>query len=241
MKILRATPLALATLVCASAGAADLDYALKLRGVAGTATKDGVRNGLGFGFNLGIGLTKDSKIEAELGYRYLTGDGLNVAIPTNSLGSTLANPELPPASQPGASTNFQKTNVQGFSLRGLYRQNLPVQGLSWHAGLAVNLMKSRMDAVADFRAASPAQSAAGSWAMNPEKKGTTVAPLVGIGYNFNEAGAIEFNLILDSYKQVTVNPVFNAAATPANTRVTPSIGSKNVNTPKFELGYTFRF
>lgn len=241
MKVSKVLPLALAAFACAGAGATDLDYSMKIRGISGTATKDGVRNGLGLGINVGIGITKDSKVEVELGYRYLTGDGRNVAFPTNVLGSTLANQDLAIAAQPGASTNFQKTNVQGFTLRGIYSQALGMPNLSWRAGLSANFLKSRMDAVGDFRAATPLQTAAGSWAFNPQKTGVTFSPIVGLGYNLNEAGALELNLVMDSYKQVTVDPAFNAAAIPANTRVTPSVGSKNINTLKFELGYTFRF
>jgi len=241
MKMSKALPLLLAVIASASAGAADLDYSLKLRGIAGTATKEGVRNGLGLGFSVGAPLGKDSKIDVELGYRYLTGDGQNVDFPANALGSTLANQDLPISAQPGASTNFQKTNVQGFTLRGIYSHAFLMDNLSWRAGLSVNFLKSRMDAIGDFRAATPAQQAAGSWAINPEQRGTTVSPVLGLGYDFNESGAVELNLVLDSYKQVTVDPSFNAAATPLNTRVTPSIGSKNINTLKIEVGYTFRF
>jgi hypothetical protein len=241
MKKLKVLPLALAAFACASAGATDLDYSMKLRGIAGSATKDGVRNGLGFGFNVGIGLTKDSKVDVELGYRYLTGDGRNVDFPSNALGSTLADQNQPISAQPGASTNFQKTNVQGFTLRGIYNHAFLMPNLSWRAGLSVNFMKSRMDAIGDFRAAAPSQTAAGSWAFNPQQTGTTASPIVGLGYDFSESGAIELNLIMDSYKQVTVDPAFNPAAVPANTRVTPSIGSKNINTLKLEFGYTFRF
>jgi len=241
MKMSKVLPLLLAVIAGSSAGAGDLDYSMKLRGIAGTTSKDGVRNGLGLGFNVGIPFSKDSKIDVELGYRYLTGDGRNVDFPANTLGSTLANQDLPLSAQPGASTNFQKTNVQGFTLRGTYSQPFFMDNLSWRAGLSVNFLKSRMDAIGDFRASSPAQQAAGSWAINPEERGTTVSPVLGLGYSFSESGAVELNLVLDTYKQVTVNPAFNAAATPLNTRVTPSIGSKNISTLKIEVGYTFRF
>ena len=241
MKMSKVLPLLLAVIAGTSAGATDLDYSMKLRGIAGTASKDGVRNGLGLGFNVGMLLSKDSRIDVELGYRYLTGDGRNVAFAANPLGSTLANQDLPLSAQPGASTNFQKTNVQGFTLRGTYGQHFLLENLSWRAGLSVNFLKSRMDSISDFRAASPAQQAAGSWAINPEERGTTVSPVLGLGYTFSESGAVELNLVLDTYKQVTVNPAFNPAATPLNTRVTPSIGSKNVSTLKIEVGYTFRF
>ena len=240
MKVSKVLPLALAAFACAGAGATDLDYSLKLRGIAGTATKEGVRNGLGVGFNVGIGIAKGSKVDVEFGYRYLTGDGRNVGFPTNTLGSTPADQTQPLSAQPGASTNFQKTNVQGFVLRGVYSQEF-MPKLSWRAGLSANFLKSRMDAIGDFRAAVPAQQAAGSWAFNPQKNGVTFSPIVGLGYDLSESGAFEFNLIMDSYKQVTVDPAFNAAALPANTRVTPSVGSKNINTLKIEVGYTFRF
>ncbi len=222
MKMSKALPLLLAVLAGVSARAANPDFSMKLRGIAGLESKEGVRNGIGLGFNVGIPLSNSSKVDVELGYRYLTGDGQNVAIPSNTIGATLSN-----------ATNFQKTNVQGFSLRGSYSQTFGVDNLSWHAGLAVNFLKSRMDAIGDFTKVPG--GIAGSWSYNPEKTATTVSPFVGIGYAFNEAGGLEANLIMDSYKQVTLTPAF------AGTTVTPMIGSKNINTLKIEIGYTFRF
>lgn len=222
MKMSKALPLLLAGLACASAGAADLDYSMKLRGIAGLQTKDGVRNGISLGFNAGVPLAKTSRLDFEVGYRYLTGDPQSPDIPANASGSNLTN-----------STNFQKTNVQGFSLRGSYGQSFLTDKLAWHAGLAVNFMKSRMDAIGDIRSSTNAKL--GTWTINPEKTGTTASPFVGLTYDFNQSGGLELNLIMDSYKQVTLTPNF------ATTPVSPSLGSKNVNTLKIEVGYTFRF
>lgn len=224
MKMSKALPLVLAAIACAGAGAADLDFSMKLRGIAGTATKDGVRNGLGFGFNLGIPLAKDSKVNLEVGYRYLTGDGRNVLVP-NAFGYVVAQDGT------GNSANFQKTNVSGYTVRGTYAAPI-ADKFGWQAGVQLNFLKSRMDAVSDFRGGT---SGVGSWANSPEKTGSTFSPLAGVTYNFNEAGGLELNLIMDSYKQVTSDPVFTG------TNVTQALGSKNVNTLKLEFGYTFRF
>jgi hypothetical protein len=224
MKMSKALPLLLAVVAGVSAGAADLDYSMKLRGIVGTESKEGVRNGIGLGLNVGIPLAKGSKVDVEVGYRYLTGDGRDVAFPANALGSTLNN-----------STNFQKTNVQGFVLRGAYSQSFMMDNLSWHAGLSVNFLKSRMDAISDFRSTATPATSSGAWAINPEKNATTVSPFVGLAYDFSQSGGMEVNLIMDSYKQVTVDPNFTT------TPITPSFGSKNINTLKVEVGYTFRF
>ena len=90
-----------------------------------------------------------------------------------------------------------------------------------------------MDAIGDIR--NTANASKGTWTISPEKTGVSASPFVGLGYDLGQSGGVEVNLILDSYKQVTLDPNFST------TPVTPSLGSRTVNTLKIEVGYTFRF
>ena len=224
MKMLKTLPLLLAIIASASAGVPDLDYSMKVRGIAGLSSEDGVRNGIGLGFDVGMPLGKDAKVDVELGYRYLTGSNQLVPFAANALNATL-----------DYSTNFQKNTVEGFVLRGAYSHSFGMPDLSWHAGLSVNFLKSRMDAIGDIRNPATPKVSQGSWAISPEKNGVSASPFAGLGYDLGQSGAVELNLIMDSYKQVTLDPNFTT------TPVTPSLGSRTVNTLKIEVGYTFRF
>jgi len=229
MKVYKFVPIMLAGILGVQARAEDLSFGIKFRGIKGTSAKDGVNNGLGFGLNVDIPfpLVKDSSLSAELGYRYLTGDGYRVPVSDPAHVYNNVN-----------SLNWQKTNVQGFSARVAFSMPIPaIEDLRWQAGLNLADLKSRMDAVGDFRTGDGTDEAAqtGSWAMSPEKAGICISPFAGVVYNFNTAGGLELNLILESYKQVTLTPAMSATA------VTPVLGSKSVSTLKIEVGYIFRF
>ncbi len=229
MAIPKALALVLAGFTCLGARAESPDFSMKFRGYMGTEIKDGVRNGLGVGFNVGLPVFSTGKVDVELGYQYFTGKATRQAIPANTFGSTTDN-----------SVNYQKLNVGGFALRGMYSQPFLLEGLRWQAGVSVQRLKSTMDAVGDMRNATNAR--VGGWTTSPEKSAVTVSPIAGVSYAFNEAGALELNLIMASYKQVTLTPAFAATAqNPLDTTANPVLGSKNVNALKVELGYVFRF
>ncbi len=229
MKVQRILPLLVVGLIGTGLQAEDLDIGLKLRAIAGTKVEAGVKDGLSVGIGVAIPMPflKGSKLNTELGYRYYAGDGGRQPVPANTLGATDAN-----------SVNFQKLLVQGFY--GRFTFGMPImENLSVHAGVEIDVLKSRMDAIGDFRTSAPSTQA-GSWTFNPEQKGTTASPLAGIAYQFNTAGALELNLLMATYKQVTVTPTEDPAGV-GTKRILPVIGSKNVSTLKIELGYSFRF
>jgi len=236
----KALALVLAGFTCLGARAESLDYAMKFRGYMGTKSEAGVQNGLGVGFNVGIPMFATGKVDVELGYQYFTGKARSEAIPANIYGCHV-DPNGATDGSDGTSTNYQKLNVGGFALRGLYSQPFLMEGLRWQAGLSVQRMKSRMDAVGDMRL-DGSGGRLGGWTYSPEKTAVTVSPIAGLAYSFNEAGALELNLIYASYKQVTLTPSFAATVqSPADTTVKPVLGDKTVNTLKVEFGYVFRF
>lgn len=243
MAIPKALALVLAGFTCLGARAETPDFSMKFRGYMGTQLKDGVRNGLGIGFNVGLPVFSTGKVDVELGYQYFTGKPAIQPIPDNVFGSI-----VDPSGSNWASVNYQKSNVSGFALRGMYSQPFLLEGLRWQAGLSVQRLKSTMDAVGDMRTdrlnaqGRHVSVRVGGWTTSPEKSAVTVSPVAGLSYSFNEAGALELNLIMASYKQVTLTPVFATAdQAPLDTSATYTLGSKNVNTLKVELGYVFRF
>lgn len=229
MKLSKVIPLLIAGVFCSSGSAADLnlDFGLKFRASAGLKDEYGVKHGLGANAFVAIpmGWAKGATITAEFGYQYFTGDPTRVPV-ADTIGTI--------GVDPAESVNFQKTNVEGFNLRAIYGQDFLKEGLSWQAGVIVNRLKSRMDAVGTFT--NTANTAyVGYWTERPEKAAVTPGALVGVKYQFNEAGAIELNLVYTTYKQVTVTPVEVAG------EVKPLFGSKNIGTMKIEFGYVFRF
>lgn len=248
MAIPKALALVLAGFTCLGARAESPDFSMKFRGYMGTKAEAGVQNGLGIGFNVGLPVFTTSKVDVELGYQYYTGKPKTLGIPANAFGSVVdQSGDTTAPTYLYASTNYQKLNVGGFHLRGMFSQPFLVEGLRWQAGLSVQRLKSTMDAVGDMRtegvvSGRPASVRVGGWATSPEKTAVTVSPIAGISYAFNEAGGLELNFILATYKQVTLTPTFAATPqTPLDTSATFALGSKNVSTLKVELGYVFRF
>jgi hypothetical protein len=199
---------------------------LKIRAQAGTETTEGVRNGFGVGLNYGFKMGPGS-LNAELSYQYYAGKQFRQAIGTNPFGLTETN-----------AVDSRKSSVNGLGIRASYSMKF-AGDWGWQIGAAFMQMKSREEAIGTFGSNTTTNNY-GSWAMAPEKSGMTASPFVGLTYNLGEIGAIEFNLIAASYKQVTVSPTYNAGAT-GNVRVTPTIGDSSVNKLKLEVAYAFKF
>lgn len=229
MKLSKVIPLLIAGVICSGASAADLnlDFGLKFRASAGLKDEYGVKHGLGANafVSMPMSWAKGAAITAEFGYQYYTGDAVRVPV-AGTIGTV--------AIDPAESVDFQKTNVEGFNLRAIYSQDFLKEGLSWQAGVIVNRLKSRMDAVGTF-VNDLGTAYVGNWTERPEEVAVTPGALAGIKYQFNEAGAIELNVVYATYKQVTVTPVDVAGV------VKPQFGSKNIGTMKIEFGYIFRF
>lgn len=199
---------------------------LKIRAQAGTETTEGVRNGFGVGLNYGFNVGPGT-LNAELSYQYFAGKQFRQPIAANPFGLTDT-----------TAVDSRKSSVNGIGIRASYAMKFSGDW-GWQIGAALIQMKSREEAIGTFGTNSTTNNY-GSWAMTPEKSGMTASPFVGLTYSLGEIGAIEFNLISASYKQVTVTPVYNNGAS-GNFRVTPAIGDTNVNKLKIELAYAFKF
>ncbi len=199
----------------------------KIRAQGGTETTQGVRNGFGAGLNYGFKVGPGT-LNAEFSYQYYAGKQYRQPIGTNpfSLTDTTA-------------VDSHKSTVTGLGIRASYQMKLSGDW-NWHLGAAFMQMKSKDEAVGTFGTNTTTLNY-GSWAINPDKSALAVSPFAGVTYNLGDMGAIEFNLIGASYKQITVTPIYNASATVLNQRVTPAIGDKSVNNIKLEVGYAFKF
>ena len=211
---------------------------LKIRAQAGTETTKGVRNGFGVGLNYGFKVGPGS-LNAELSYQYYAGKQFREPLAANTFGtiSLVDVVTSPTTQQPGVDSH--KNTVNGLGIRASYSMKF-AGDWGWQIGAAFMQMKSRDEAIGTFGKDTTTANNYGSWAISPEKSGLTASPFVGLTYNLGEIGAIEFNLVAASYKQVTVTPVYNSGNT-GNQRVSPAIGDTNVNKLKLEVAYAFKF
>lgn len=211
---------------------------LKIRAQAGTETTKGVRNGFGVGLNYGFKVGPGT-LNAELSYQYYAGKQFRQPLAANTFGaiSLVDVVTNPPTQQPGVDSH--KNSVNGLGIRASYSMKF-AGDWGWQIGAAFLQMKSRDEAIGTFGSNTTVNNY-GSWAITPEKSGMTASPFVGMTYDLGEMGAIEFNLIAASYKQVTVTPVYNTSVPSGNQRVTYTVGDSNVNKLKLEVAYAFKF
>lgn len=200
----------------------------KVRTQYGFEVVDGVRNGLGAGFGYGFKVGPGI-LNAEVGYQYFSGKQYRQPVPANSLGYITDDPDPSKIN----SVDSRKNSLEGFSIRGSYNMKL-TGSMSWQVGAALGALKSHHESMAEYTN-SPTGTADGFWQLSLEKTKWGISPYAGVRWDFDEIGAIEVNLILASYKQVTVEPVLT------QTTATYAIGDKTVTRPKLEFGYVFKF
>ena len=183
------------------------------------ASVDGVENGYGasicYATPLGDGL-----IKGELGYTFYPGKDYLADIGANPLGLSSSN-----------ALDDRKHNLKGFSLRLGYQQ-LFVEDWSWQAGLSLTNLKDDCSADMSF---APGGNTVSSWNSSTSHTSTAVAPYAGIRYDVTDVGAVEFNVVMVKYDEVTVTPNFSMNG------VTYTVGTHTVNRPKLELAYIFKF
>ena len=220
--ILLTSALLVTGVLCAAE--ADSNVSLKLRGQTGFETTDGVRNGFGAGINYAIKLGSTSSVNIEAGYQYFAGKQYRQSVVANSAGIVTD----------GANTNSvdsRKNSLEGLSFRGSFVSKF-ADNFSWQIGVALGSLKSHHESIVSFSDAKG--NLLGNWDLALDKTNLSFSPYAGIRYDMDEIGALEFNVILSSYKEATVEPSIG-------TTVTPIIGDKTVTKPKFEIGYVFKF
>lgn len=216
----RLLPLLLASLGgTLSAQEADLAFNMKLRAVAGTQTKEGQLNGFGITF----GATKKAlggQLNFEFGYTYLPGTLLRADLSGNSVGVTNAN-----------SVISKKHTLDTLGVRAAYGQELN-DTWSWHAGVAVNRNKARMETIGDLEGTS---GYLGGWTTNREESGVSLQPYAGVAMKMSDSGSLELNLAAYNYKLADVTPAYKAGS------VSPAWGNKSISDVKLEFAYVFHF
>ena len=196
----------------------DATWSLKGRFMAGLANVDGVENGLNGGVNyampVGLGL-----LNVELDYEQLFGSNYSAPLQPNTLGLTGAN-----------SVDQRKHMVSGGVLRLGYERPFS-DDWSWQAGMAFNLFKVEIQSHDQFGY----YGAAGYWDQTIAQRRSSLSPYAGLRWDVNAASAFEFNLMMVSYKEALIFPIYGAYA------VSSGYGTRSVFTPKIELGYVFKF
>lgn len=219
--------------------------ALKLRTQTGFQSEAGMRNGFGFGVNyahkMGPGY-----LNAELGYQYYSGKQYREPIKSNVFG--LVDVDTDPAHETGpnfSSVDSRKNAADGITLRMGWSQPI-VEGLSWQAGVVLGKLKNHHESIGTFgmtfdgKGDIASSGDYGSWVISVDKSYFTASPFAGVKWDFNEIGALELNVLFQSLKVTTVEPIYNAGAA-GTSRVTPLIGEKSINKPKVEIAYVFKF
>ncbi len=192
--------------------------ALKLRLQTGVKAVDGMRNGFGVGVNYAYKVGPGA-LNAELGYQYFSGNQYRQPIGANPFGLT-----------DETAVDSRKNSSEGLALRLSWSQEL-IKDFGFQAGVSLAKLKNHNESIATFGVG----GARGAWTLATDKSWFTASPFVGVKWDMNEIGALELNVLFSSYKVTTVDPVYGTTTT------TPLIGEKNVNKPKIEFGYTFKF
>jgi len=97
--------------------------------------------------------------------------------------------------------------------------------------VAGNLFKVQIDATARFGGT----GAVATWDQTIVKRQVTLSPYAGIRWELNAASAFECNLIMVTYKEDLIYPVYGTYS------VTSAYGTRSVFTPKLEFGYVYKF
>lgn len=206
-----------ALLVTGVLTAADQDSAfqLKARFQAGFETVDQIRNGFGAGVNYQMHMGPGA-LNFELGFQNFTGRQFRKPVPA---GFTEDN-----------SVDSRKDSLLGLASRFSYSHKLN-DTLSLQGGVGLWWLKNHHEAVASFNNG----TVKGAWTTTMDKTSMTPAPFAGVTVNFDEIGALEFNVILASYKTITIDPMVSG------TTMVPVYGTKTTTKPKLEVAYVFKF
>jgi hypothetical protein len=193
-------------------------WSLKARIQVGMANVDGVENGIGIGLNRAFPVGPGC-FNAEVGYQQFFGTNYDVAIPPNTIGLNGNNAK-----------DSRKHTVSGFAFRLGYQQGFADEW-TWQAGVSVNYFLVHNQASAQFGYF----GGAGYWDETIDKSRLSLSPYAGARWDLNQYSAFELNLLLVSYQESNIYPIYSA------TSVTSGYSTRNVFTPKLEIGYVFKF
>jgi hypothetical protein len=162
--------------------------------------------GFNFGgdFEIGYQLTKKSQFAFGLGYRFFPGDFQNLSFIPATYSATNVNPTI-------YETRVRKAEARGFQFNALYRADLPWEGGYWQGGLRIGINNFKQTdtgtrLVTDGRASTVSGNviAVNTIADIQEKTTTSLGPLVGVGYRFNETYSLEVNFWMASMESPAV-------------------------------------
>ena len=202
----------------APAASQDGPWSLRARMQFGIGSVDGVENGLNLGVNYGIPVGL-GLLNVGLDYQQFFGSNYDVAIPANDNGLTYLNSE-----------DSRKHTLNGYALRLGYQHPFS-DDWSWQAGVCVN----RFRIVSISNATYGAIGAFGYWNQTIDQTRVSLSPFAGVRWDLNEYSAFECNLMLATYTEDVIYPIYGA------TGVNSATTTKAVRAPKIELGYIFKF
>jgi opacity protein-like surface antigen len=197
-KLSNLTRIAALALLVGTAAAAQDPWSLSFKMAGGPTMGDIATLSGTAGYNFGgdieaaYQLDKKSQFAFGLGYRFFPGDYQNLSF----IPSTI------PASNPVAITYYEtrvrKAEAMGFQLNALYRRDMGWEGSYWQAGLRIGFNKVKQTDTGTRLTTTGAGGSGSVTAVNAiadiqEKTVTSLGPLVGVGYRFNETYSLEVN------------------------------------------------
>jgi hypothetical protein len=203
------TPLARAAAILIAAGmglSAQSPSALSFKMVGGPLGGQAKTVLGGAGFVMGADVNFAQKLGAEsrlvysFGFRYLPGDNNLLSYIPRVIAATNVNPSY-------YETRNRKTEGQGFHLGAMYQRDAWMEGMYYQVGLRVGRTKiqavdtgTRITtnglAIADTTTTTPSPNilAIDAIATNDQKSATSISPVLGLGYRFNDKYALELNV-----------------------------------------------
>lgn len=147
----------------------------------------------GGGVELAYKLDNSSSLVYDLGYRFFPGSSATVSFTPSTIPAS--NPVVPTTYE----TRVRKTESRGWNLGAKYRKDAFTEGMYWQAGIQVafySTLQTDTGAKTLTTGAGGAGSVTGYEAISSavSKKTTSISPLLGLGYRFNDRYTGEINV-----------------------------------------------
>ena len=187
--------------------------------------------GLNFGFKLPYGT-----LNAEIGFQYKPGKqylndatGIDVAA-----GQTI---------DMAISKDSRKNTMDGFTFRLSYAIPMPMDKLSFQAGIQLGGAKFRQEYFGDVGNTNwTVYEDTYTGVITKNELGASLSPFVGLSYRLDEASSIEVNVLVQRFKSINYRHVAGTVPGSFEGNIAQDYTVlANRTAPHLEIGYTFRF
>lgn len=213
------------------------DAQLKLRtGLEIGNNKDGLKArtlgfGLDFGYDPGFG-----RFGAEIGFQYKPGDQYRSDVSTFPV---VAGQNAP---DPYFSGDIRRNSLEGVAVRLSFEKGIPSTQWSWRVGVQLGGARFRHEYLGDIADTGYA-TYEDTYNGALTKSDIAPSPFAGVSYRFDDASAVEINLIGISYKAINYVHVAGQGVDAKGHSITALdyVTEQKRMRPHIEVGYSFRF